>query len=199
MRIGRLWLRGQGVTERIYVRPGDDDDPDYLNSPFYEAAQTRRWVELWLPSTDDSAFGIVPELKADGLHPLPLRADPPDERRQRLGDLRDAPAAGFSERGPRRHGAPHPAVAILIDVRSTWLALHQLLRTYVGDEPHQAILRGNTKRGQVSTIKSAMLFADMRDSVGHTADLERQRGGRGVQRACSTAWCPRSRAGAARC
>jgi len=47
-----------------------------------------------------------------------------------------------------------------------------LLRTYVGDEPHRAILQGNTKRGQVSTIRSAMLFADMRDSVGYTVDLD---------------------------
>ena len=42
----------------------------------------------------------------------------------------------------------------------------------MGDEPHHAILRGVTKRGQVSTIRSAMLFADMRDSIGHTADLD---------------------------
>ncbi len=65
-----------------------------------------------------------------------------------------------------------PAIAILIDLRSTWLSLDKLLRTYVGDEPHRAILRGNTKRGQVSTIRSAILFADMRDSIGHTADLD---------------------------
>ena len=46
-----------------------------------------------------------------------------------------------------------------------------MLRIYVGDEPRQAILSGNVKRGQVSTIRSAILFADMRDSTLHTVEL----------------------------
>ena len=64
-----------------------------------------------------------------------------------------------------------PAVARTIDSRVGWDTLDRLLRTYVGDEPHRAILGGNVKRGQVATIRSAILFADMRDSTGHTADL----------------------------
>ena len=46
-----------------------------------------------------------------------------------------------------------------------------MLRIYVGDEPREAILSGNVKRGQVSTIRSAILFADMRDSTQHTVEL----------------------------
>ena len=45
------------------------------------------------------------------------------------------------------------------------------MRIYVGDEPRQAILGGNVKRGQVSTIRSAILFADMRDSTQQTVEL----------------------------
>ncbi len=169
--IGRLWLRGQGVTERIYVRPGDDDDPDYLKSPFYRASQTRQWLELWLPSTDDSAFGIVPELKAAGfVHYICVPIFLMNGTNAWVTFATRRPTGfGIEDIGVIARVIPY--VAILIDVRSTWVALHQLLRTYVGDEPHQAILRGNTKRGQVSTIKSAMLFADMRNSVGHTAEL----------------------------
>ena len=62
--VARLWLRGQGVTERTYVRDGDD--VSYQESPFFEAAESGRPVELWLPTTDDGRFGIVAELKQEG-------------------------------------------------------------------------------------------------------------------------------------
>ena len=169
--IGRLWLRGKGVTERIFVRVGAEEDPRYLSSPFYVAAQTRRWLELWLPETDDSAFGIVPELKADGfVHYICVPIFLMNETNAWVTFATRHPD-GFSVEDIAVVARIIPSVAILIDVRSTWVALHQLLRTYVGDGPHRAILRGKTKRGQISTIKSAMLFADMRDSVGHTAEL----------------------------
>lgn len=169
--IGRIWVRGQGVTERIYVRAGDEEDPQYLRSPFYLASQTKRWVELWLPETDDSAFGIVPDLKAAGLvHYVCVPIFLMNETNAWV-TFATRHEGGFSVEDIAVIARIIPCIAVLIDMRSTWVALHQLLRTYVGDEPHQAILRGNTKRGQVSTIRSAMLFADMRDSVGHTADL----------------------------
>lgn len=167
--IGRVWLAGEGVTEQVYIR--SEEDTRYLNSPYYYAAQTKRWLELWLPDTDDQLFGIVPQLKAEGYtHYLCVPTWLINGSKSWLT---------FATKDPKGFSPVHvavlafivPAIAMLIDMRATWLALDKLLRTYVGDEPHQAILRGNTKRGQVSTIRSAMLFADMRDSVGHTSDL----------------------------
>ena len=168
--VARLWLRGEGVTERTYVRDGQD--LTYKTSPFFEAAETGRPVELWLPSTDNSRFGIVAELKADGfIHYICM---PIFLMNGGHGWVTFATrlATGFSQQDLAVLAHILPAIAILIDVRSTWLSLDKLLRTYVGDEPHRAILRGNTKRGQVSTIRSAILFADMRDSVGYTIDLD---------------------------
>ena len=169
--ISRLWVRGKGVTTRTYVRTGDTDTL-YLTSPFYEAAQTGRTVELRLPQTDDGRFGIVAELKADGFThylciPIPLMSGG-----HGWVTFATRQPAGFATRDVAAMARLLPAIAILIDLRSTWLSLDKLLRTYVGDEPHRAILRGNTKRGQVSTIRSAILFADMRDSIGRTADLD---------------------------
>ena len=170
--ISRLWLRGQGVTERTYVRAGEGEaDPAYALSPFHAASETGTWVELRLAVTPDSTFGIVPELKAAGFThyvcvPIFLMSGA-----NGWVTFATRASAGFSTSDLAVIARIIPSIAILIDLRSNWLALHKLLRTYVGDEPHQAILRGNTKRGQVSTIRSAMLFADMRDSVGHTADL----------------------------
>lgn len=170
--IGRVWVRGEGVVERIYVRPaGVDEHPDYLASPFYAATKSGRWVEIRIPETPDSAFGIVADLRQDGYThylctPITLINDAhgwftfATKARQGFGAADVASIARIL-----------PALSLLVELRSTWASLQNLLRTYVGTDPREAILRGKVKRGQVSAIKSAMLFADMRDSVGHTADL----------------------------
>ena len=132
---------------------------------------TGRAVELRLADTEVTRFGIVAELKADGYaHYLCL---PIALMNGGHGWVTFATkqVPGFSVPEVAALARLLPAIAMLVDLRSTWLSLDKLLRTYVGDEPHRAILRGNTKRGQVSTIRSAILFADMRDSIGHTADL----------------------------
>ncbi|RYC32940.1 adenylate/guanylate cyclase domain-containing protein [Lichenibacterium minor] len=168
--VSRLWVRGRGVTTRTYVRT-QDDDSGYRLSPFYEAAWTGRAVEMRLADTEVTRFGIVAELKAEGFThylcvPIPLM-----NGGHGWVTFATKQAGGFAVPEMAALSRLLPAIAMLIDLRSTWLSLDKLLRTYVGDEPHRAILRGNTKRGQVSTIRSAILFADMRDSIGHTADL----------------------------
>ena len=168
--VARLWLRGQGVTERTYVRDGED--LTYKTSPFFEAAETGRPVELWLPTTDDARFGIVAELKAGGFTHYICMPNVLMSGGHGWVTFATRRATGFSRQDLAVLARILPAIAILIDIRSTWLSLDKLLRTYVGDEPHRAILRGNTKRGQVSTIRSAILFADMRNSVGYTIDLD---------------------------
>jgi adenylate cyclase len=173
--IGRIWLRGKGVTERTYVRSTDvgpaDTDQRFLTSPFYRASQTGRWVELWVPTADDDLFAIVPEFKAAGYtHYICVPNLLMNGSNAWLTLATRAPA-GFSPEHCAVIALVVPAIGMLVDMRTTWTALGKLLRTYVGDEPRLEILRGNTKRGQVSTIRSAMLFADMRDSVGHTAHL----------------------------
>ncbi len=168
--IGRIWRRDKGVEQIVYVRP-EDDDLTYRESPFYEAAETRRWVELWLPETADARFGIVASLKAQGLtHYLcvPMRLFNGANGWMTFATKHPA---GFSEQDLLTIAFILPSLACRIDGRVGWLTLDKLLRTYVGDEPHVAILAGHAKRGQVTTIEAAMLVADMRDSTGHTARL----------------------------
>ena len=51
----------------------------------------------------------------------------------------------------------------MMEIRVLHHHLDNVLRIYVGDEPHRAILSGAIQRGQVTRIRSAILFADMRD------------------------------------
>src|SRR3954466_6623408 len=64
-----------------------------------------------------------------------------------------------------------PTIAAMIEIRSVNHRLDTVLRIYVGNEPHRAILSGTIRRGQVSRIRSAILFADMRDYTRLTATL----------------------------
>ncbi len=170
--IGRLWVRGESVSERIYVRPlGEQESPGYLTSPFKAASDSGRWIDLWLPETDDAAFGIVPELKDGGFtNYLCIPVTLITEARGWF-TFATRNSEGFSAADVAAIARVLPPLALLMEMRSTWVSLQTLLRTYVGTDPQAAILRGNVKRGQVTTITSAMLFADMRNSVGHTADL----------------------------
>lgn len=45
---------------------------------------------------------------------------------------------------------------------------------YVGDEPHKRILAGDVRRGEVSRITSAILFADMRGFTSLTAAMDEE-------------------------
>ena len=168
--VGRVWTRGKGVTETVYVRP-EHDDARFNASPFNEAARTGRCVELWLAETPDARFGIVADLKAAGYtHYLciPIRLSNGANGWTTFATGRKG---GFSELDLLTIAFVTPALATRIDARVGWSSLDKLLRTYVGEEPHNAILAGKAKRGQVSTIRAAMLIADLRDSTGHTAGI----------------------------
>jgi adenylate cyclase len=56
-----------------------------------------------------------------------------------------------------------PSFTLVMELRATSNRLDEVLRIYVGDEPHRAILSGTIQRGQVTRIRSAILFADMRE------------------------------------
>lgn len=168
--IGRIWRRDEGVEEVLYVRP-DVEDNDYRESPFFEAAETRRWLEVWLPDTPDARFGVVKSFKESGL--THYFCAPMWLTNGANGWITFATkrATGFSEQDLLVMALVLPALMSRIDSRVGWTTLDKLLRTYVGDEPHTAILAGRAKRGQVSTIRAAMLVADLRDSTGHTAEI----------------------------
>jgi adenylate cyclase len=168
--VGRVWLKGEGITERTYVSPGPDD-PRYLKSPLHASFLSREWVELRLADTPDDLFGIVPDLKAQGYThyicvPIIFAND-----LTAWATWATRAHVGFSPGDLAVLAAIVPTFSALLELRVAWRTLDTVLRMYVGDEPRQAILGGNVKRGQVSTIRSAILFADMRDSTRHTIEL----------------------------
>jgi adenylate cyclase len=168
--VGRLWTSDGGVKESVYVSPGPDD-PTYLRSPFYAALTSREWVELKLAETPDDRFGVVPDLKEQGYtHYICMPITFANDMTAWMTVATRA-KSGFSTRDLAVLSAILPPFSAMLELRVAWATLRNVLRIYVGDEPRQAILGGNVKRGQVSTIRSAILFADMRDSTQHTVEL----------------------------
>ena len=128
-------------------------------------------MELRLAETPDDRFGIVPDLKAQGYtHYLCAPITFANDMTAWMTLATRAPQ-GFSTRDLAVIAAVLPPFSAMLELRVAWGTLRNVLRIYVGDEPRQAILSGNVKRGQVSTIRSAILFADMRDSTQHTVEL----------------------------
>jgi adenylate cyclase len=168
--VGRMWLKDGGVKESVYVSPGPDD-PSFLQSPYYASLVSREWIEMRLAETPDDRFGVVPDLKAQGYtHYICVPITFANDMTAWMTLATRAPH-GFSTRDLAIFASLLPPFSAMLELRVAWGTLRNVLRIYVGDEPREAILSGNVKRGQVSTIRSAILFADMRDSTEHSVEL----------------------------
>jgi adenylate cyclase len=160
--IGRFWTREEGTVVR-YLPHGDRREAIYQSSPFAYVNRTGEWLILDLDNTPDDLFPIVPELKEAGYRQyitIPIRFTNGAENAISIATC--APE-GFGQRELTILRIVMPSFALVTELRATSNRLDQVLRIYVGDDPHKAILSGAIQRGQVTRIRSAILFADMRD------------------------------------
>lgn len=168
--VGRFWTREEGHTLRLFPH-GIESDAVYAASPFAEIHRTREWLLLDLDSTPDDRFGIVPDLKQEGYRQylaVPIFFSNGSVNGITLATRT---AGGFDARALALVRFIVPTLAAVMEIRSTSLRLDNVLRIYVGDEPHRAILAGTIRRGEVSRIRSAILFADMRGYTSLTSAL----------------------------
>ena len=159
--IGRFWKKGEGASYRLFPH-GDESNAIYERSPFAYVHRTGEWLILDLDETPDEMFGIVPELKQEGFRQyiaIPLRFVNGTQNGITLGTT---VKNGFDARALGILRFLMPTLSAAIEMRAVGQRLDNVLRIYVGDEPHQQILSGAIRRGQVSRIRSAILFADMR-------------------------------------
>src|SRR3982751_2230707 len=120
---------------------------------------------------DPERFNIIPDLKAAGYrHYLVVPIFFTNGTHHGLTFATRAPD-GVGEQGLRVLRFVMPTIGPMMESPVLNLHLDNVLRIYVGAEPHRAILSGTIRRGQVSRIRSAILFADMRDYTRLTATL----------------------------
>lgn len=160
--VGRIWTWNEGLSTR-FMRHDDPHLDEYLNSPFAFASRLEEWLLLDLDNTPDDAFPIIADLKALGYKQylvIPLRYSRSTKN-----------AIGFASREAGAFGPLEltlfniiiPTLTLVMEVRSANMRVDNMLRIYVGEEPRQEILSGAIQRGQVTRIRSAILFSDMRD------------------------------------
>src|SRR3954449_10318929 len=169
--VGRVWTKEEGSTSRFFPHSPDGVRVVYNKSPFAHVHRTRDWLLLDLAQTPDDRFNIIPDLKAAGYrHYLVVPIFFTNGTHHGLTFATRAPD-GFGEQGLRVLRFVMPALAAMMEIRVLHHHLDNVLRIYVGDEPHRAILSGTIRRGQVNRIRSAILFADMRNYTGLTSAL----------------------------
>ncbi|WP_441983692.1 adenylate/guanylate cyclase domain-containing protein [Microvirga sp. 2YAF29] len=160
--IGRFWTREEGTIVR-YLPHGDRREAVYQQSPFAHVSRTGEWLFLNLDETPDSLFAIVPELKEVGYrHYLTIPINFTNGAKNAIS-FATRSAEGFNSRSLTILRLILPSFALVTELRATSNRLDEVLRIYVGDDPHRAILGGTIQRGQVTRIRSAILFADMRE------------------------------------
>ncbi|GJD55726.1 adenylate/guanylate cyclase domain-containing protein [Methylobacterium dankookense] len=168
--IGRVWTAESGSTVRLFPH-GEVSEKAYRASPFFTVHESGEWLLLDLAETSDDAYAIIPELKADGYtHYVVAPLFFTNGTRNGITFATRAPE-GFRDEDIAILRFVMPALAAVMEMRLVNKQLDHVLRIYVGDEPHRAILSGDIRRGQVKRIRSAILFADMRDYTRISADM----------------------------
>jgi adenylate cyclase len=170
----RIWEIGRAARERVYDH-ARGVSPMSGRRPLAAAHRTNRWIFLWLPDTPDDAYDVVPELKAAGyVHYVSIPIVLLNGMRNGFTFATKSPA-GFSADDIAVMRAIEPALAALVEILALHRILREVLRTYVGNEPHQRILAGDVRRGEVLRIRAAILFADMRDYTRLTSSMPAER------------------------
>jgi len=168
--ISRTWIKGAGVTLQAFPYRVESHD-GYLRSPFYAVHQTRRPLQLWLPETGEDCYGIVPELKEAGYtHYLCFPVFFANGDANGIAFATKS-AEGFSPEHQALIEAVMPAIGAVMEITAGYITLGHVLRTYIGDEPQKRVLSGDVRRGEVTRIRSAILFADMRGYTRLTSNL----------------------------
>jgi adenylate cyclase len=165
----RIWEFGGSAREYVYAHERGSDASG--KRPLAEAHRLNRWLFTWLPDTPDDAYDIVAPLKAAGYtHHIAAPVVLPNGMHNGFTFATRAPN-GFSDEDVAVLRSIFPTLAALQEVLALHRVMREVMRMYVGDEPHLRILSGDVRRGEVLRIRAAILFADMRDFTGLTAHL----------------------------
>jgi adenylate cyclase len=168
----RIWEFGSPAREHIYAH--DRGSEASGNRPLAEAHRLNEWIFSWLPDMPDDAYDIVPALKAAGYtHHIAIPVVLPNGMHNGFTFATRAPR-GFSRQDIAVLRSIFPTLAALQEVLALGRVMREVMRMYVGNEPHLRILSGDVRRGEVLRIRAAILFADMRDFTGLTSHLSEE-------------------------
>ena len=169
--VARRWERGKGAEE-FFLAYGPEAADVIATSPFQAAHDKGDWLILDVAETADDAFSIVPDLRAEGYSHYICVPVTFINGMQNGFSFATKAEDGFTDQDMAVLRAIFPVLASLMEILALTRILNEVVRLYVGDEPRQRILAGDVHRGEVTRIKSAILFADMRGFTSLSMGLE---------------------------
>ncbi|MGI9394077.1 MAG: adenylate/guanylate cyclase domain-containing protein [Boseongicola sp.] len=166
----RVWEKGLGATANVFAH-NPSSTGKYESSPSALAHQSRRWVIFNPQEVPEDAFEILPELKEAGLTHYICAPIFLVNGMENVFTFATKNPAGFSAEDIALLQVTLPAIAACQEILVVHRILQEVTRMYLGEEPHKRILAGDVHRGEVTRIKSAILFADMRGFTSLTAEM----------------------------
>ena len=166
----RVWEKGKGSTANVF-NYAPSSSGLYEKSPSALAHKSRRWVVFNPQEVPEDTFGMLPELKEAGLTHYICAPIFLVNGMENVFTFATKAPGGFSAEDIALLQSTLPAIGACQEILVVHRILKEVTRMYLGEEPHQRILAGDVHRGEVTHIKSAILFADMRDFTSLTAEM----------------------------
>ncbi len=159
---GVRWRPGQ-PTEFLRYNYSQRDEGLYDRSPLKAAHDQNRWIDLFLPDTPDELYGIVPELRADGIvHYIAMPIPGAEAERVMSCTIATKDPGGYNDDHRAILRDILPSLGLVSEIKTLRSTLRSVLSAYVGDAPATEILKGTVHRGEITSIRAAMLIADLR-------------------------------------
>ncbi len=168
---GVIWTRDGAGTHEYTVPRAMPATGARHGSPFQHVIRTRQSFRRRLEGLDpERDHQVLHEMAAaGGTDFLAVPLEYGDGSVQGLSLVADG-AAGFADRHLEIIEALRQPLAAALEPTAMRRSSESLLRTYLGDGPAEAVLRGAIRRGDRRRIEAAILFSDLR---GFTALSER--------------------------
>jgi adenylate cyclase len=170
---GVIWTRDGAGTHEYTVPRTMLATGAYHGSPFQHVIQTRRSFRRRLRGLDaERDHQVLHEMAAaGGTDYLAVPLEYGDGSVQGLSLVADD-ATGFTDRDLEIIEALRQPLAAALEPTAMRRSSASLLRTYLGDGPAEAVLKGAIKRGDRRRIEAAILFSDLRGFTALSEHLQ---------------------------
>jgi adenylate cyclase len=160
--VSRVWRRGMPTEER-FLDFGFEKWPAYLNSPVRHVVEHRKHCRWRLDGGEPLPFPVLEEHRSAGYVDYAIAPMIFSDGRVNVVSWATDRAGGFSDPDLRLFEKVLPTYSTIVEVKSLRRFATNVLSTYVGREPGELIMKGQIRRGDVRTIKAALMMVDLRD------------------------------------
>jgi adenylate cyclase len=160
--VSRVWRRGMATEER-FLDFGFEKWPAYLNSPVRHVVEHRKHCRWRLDDGEPLPFPVLEEHRSAGYVDYAIAPMIFSDGRVNVVSWATDRAGGFSDVDLRLFEKVLPTYSTIVEVKSLRRFATNVLSTYVGREPGELIMKGQIRRGDVRTIKAALMMVDLRD------------------------------------